>query len=201
MTTRTHHRRKLGFTAVEVVVAVVLGGLVLGNVLMVLSDTRERFASENVAKDVDAEARRSLDRIALQIMGAVRQQLYTQVSAPLSADSINYTTVVGVQNGQPVISELQRIAMTGEQAGAVSWYQNPGQENEKHVIWSRDLRSFCEGELPNGIDDNGNGLIDEKGLSFEVDGPMVRITLTIERPGKDGKPVTKTLETRVTCRN
>jgi hypothetical protein len=43
--------------------------------------------------------------------------------------------------------------------------------------------------------------VDEKGLSFEVDGPMVRITLTIERPGPDGKPVTKTLETRVTCRN
>jgi prepilin-type N-terminal cleavage/methylation domain-containing protein len=190
-----------GFTAIEIAVAVALGGLVLGNVLVVLSDTRERLAIQDVAKDVDAEARRALDRIAVQLMGAVRQQLYTQVSAPLSADSINYTSVIGVQDGEPVVSPLQRIAMTTEPTAAVSWYQNPGGEQQKHIVWTRDLRSFCEGELPNGTDDNGNGLVDEKGLSFEVDGPMVRIALTIERPGPDGKPVVKALETRITCRN
>ena len=190
-----------GFTVIEVLVAVALSGLILGNVLTVLADTRERMAIQEVAKDVDAEARRSLDRIAVQIMGAVRQQLYTQVSAPLSADSITYTSVVGVQNGEPVISPLQRIAMTTEPTSSVSWYQNPGDAQEKHIIWTRDLRSYCQGEVPNGVDDNHNGLVDEKGLSFEVDGPMVRITLTIERPGPDGKPVVKALETRVTCRN
>jgi len=190
-----------GFTAIEIAVAVALGGLILGNVLVVLSDTREHLATQDVVKDVDAEARRSLDRIALQIMGAVREQLYTQASAPLSADSITYTSVIGVQDGTPVISPLQRIAMTTEPTAAVSWYQNPGSEQEKHVVWTRDLRSFCQGELPNGADDNDNGLVDEKGLSFEVAGPMVHITLTIERLGPDGKPVTKALETRVTCRN
>jgi len=201
MSAATIQRSLKGFTVVEIAVAVALAGLILGNVLMVLADTRERLAIQDVAKDVDAEARRALDRIALQIQGAVRQQLYTQVSAPLSADSINYTSVVGVQDGEPVISPLQRIAMSAEPGSAVSWYQNPGSEQEKRIVWTRDLRSFCEGELPNGIDDNGNGLIDEKGLSFEVDGPMVRIALTIERPGPDGKPVVKALETRVTCRN
>jgi prepilin-type N-terminal cleavage/methylation domain-containing protein len=195
------YRQRAGFTLIEIIVAVALCSLILGNVLLVLSDTRERLAIQDVSKDVDAEARRSLDRIAVQIMGAVRQQLYTQVSAPLSADSINYTSVIGVQNGEPVVSPLQRIAMTTEPTSAVSWYQNPGDANEKHIVWTRDLRGYCQGEIPNGIDDNHNGLVDEKGLSFEVDGPMVRITLTIERPGPDGKPVTKTLETRVTCRN
>jgi len=201
MSTSRIRERRRGFTAIEITVAVALCGLILGNVLVVLADARKRLAVQDVTKDVDAEARRSLDRIAVQIMGAVRQQLYTQVSAPLSADSITYTSVIGVQNGEPVISPLQRIAMTTEPTSSVSWYQNPGDEHEKHIIWTRDLRSYCQGELPNGIDDNHNGLVDEKGLSFEVDGPMVRITLTIERPGPDGKPVVKTLETRVTCRN
>jgi prepilin-type N-terminal cleavage/methylation domain-containing protein len=201
MSCRSRRRTRQGFTAIEVVVAVALAALILGNVLTVLSDTHERLALQDVAKDVDAEARRSLDRIAVQLMGAVRQQLYAQASAPLSADSINYTSIAGVQNGVPVVSPQQRIAMTSEPAGAVSWYQNPGSADEKHVVWTRDLRNYCAGELPNGIDDNGNGLIDEKGLSFEVEGPMVRVTLTIERPGPDGRPVTKTLETRVTCRN
>jgi len=201
MSPRRIRSRSRGFTAIEMTVSVALAGLILGNVLMVLADTRERMAIQDVTKDVDAEARRSLDRIAVQIMGAVRQQLYTQVSAPLSADSINYTSVIGVQNGVPVVSPLQRIAMTTEPTSAVSWFQNPGGENQKHIVWTRDLRGYCQGEIPNGIDDNHNGLVDEKGLSFEVDGPMVRITLTIERPGPDGKPVVKALETRVTCRN
>ncbi len=122
-----------GFTAIEMVVALALGGLILGNVLMVLADTRERFAIQDVNKDVDAEARHALDRIALQIMGAVRQQLYTQESAPLSADSINYTNVIGVQNGEPVVSSLQRIAMTNDPSGSVTWYENPGQQQEKRV--------------------------------------------------------------------
>jgi prepilin-type N-terminal cleavage/methylation domain-containing protein len=201
MRRRCRRPTRQGFTAIELVVAVALAALILGNVLTVLSDTHQRLALQDVAKDVDAEARRSLDRIAVQLMGAVRQQLYAQASAPLSADSINYTSIAGVQNGVPVVSPQQRIAMTSEPTGAVSWYQNPGGAEEKHVVWTRDLRSYCAGELPNGIDDNGNGLIDEKGLAFEVEGPMVRVTLTIERPGPDGKPVTKTLETRVTCRN
>jgi prepilin-type N-terminal cleavage/methylation domain-containing protein len=193
--------RRAGFTAIEVVVALALAGLILGNVLSVLSDTRKRFALQDVGKDVDVQARRALDRIALQLMGAVRQQLYTQASAPLSADSINYTSVLGVQDGRPVVSPLQRIAMTSEPEGAVTWFQDPGAAQEKRVVWTRDLRGFCEGEIPNGVDDNGNGLVDEKGLAFEVDGPMVRVVLTIERIGPDGKPVTKHIETRVTCRN
>jgi hypothetical protein len=201
MSLSREHAQRVGFTAIELVVALALGGLILGNVLTVLSDTRERYAIQDVTKDVDAEARRALDRIAVQLMGAVRQQLYTQVSAPLSSDSISYTSVIGVQDGQPVLSPLQRIAMTSGAQCAVTWSQNPGGEKEKRVVWTRDLRSFCEGEIPNGIDDNHNGLVDEKGLAFEFDGSMVHIVLTLERPGPNGKPVTKQLETRVTCRN
>ncbi len=199
--TSNQHRARRGFTAVELVIALALAGIVVGNLMLVLSDTRERFAAQSVSKDVDAAARRALDRIALQIMGAVRSQLYSPVSAPMSSESINYTSVIGTQDGQPIVSSPQRIALSQEPTHSVTWYENPGQPNETHVVWARDLRDFCAGEVPNGIDDNGNGLVDEKGLAFEVDGPMVRITLTLERIGPDGKPVTKTLETRVTCRN
>mgnify|MGYP000916787162 FL=1 len=68
-------------------------------------------------------------------------------------------------------------------------------------MWTRASAKFLEGEISNGIDDNGNGLIDERGLSFEVQGKMVVIRITIEKPGPEGTLSTKTLETRVTCRN
>lgn len=198
---RRPNRARRAFTAVEMVIALALAGIVVGNLLLVLSDTRERFASQSLSKDVDAAARRALDRIALQIQGAVRSQLYSPVGAPLSSDSINYTSVVGTQNGEPIVSPPQRIALSQDPKSSVTWYQNPGQSSEMRVVWARDLRDFCAGEVLNGVDDNGNGLVDEKGLAFEVEGAMVRITLTLERIGPDGQVVTKTLETRVTCRN
>ena len=52
-----------------------------------------------------------------------------------------------------------------------------------------------------GLDDNANGLKDEKGLSFDLDGDSVIIRLTIEKPGVDGTSIVKEHQARVTCRN
>jgi hypothetical protein len=66
------------------------------------------------------------------------------------------------------------------------------------VNWVREL---LEGELPNGLDDNGNGLIDESGLSFEIDGDTITIRLTLERFDAEGTLITRTVETAVTLKN
>ena len=83
----------------------------------------------------------------------------------------------------------------------VYWSQNPGAENERRVIWTSLVAPYLEGELPNGIDDNGNGLIDEKGLNFVVDRNAITIRLTLERVLDGGEIVSKTVDTTVTCRN
>ncbi|MCZ6597746.1 MAG: hypothetical protein O7B99_08925, partial [Planctomycetota bacterium] len=83
----------------------------------------------------------------------------------------------------------------------VVWKQNPGTPEERRVAWCNTVRPFLGGELMNGIDDNGNGLIDENGLSFTVDRNAVWIRLSLERMSKDGSTVTESVETVVTCRN
>jgi hypothetical protein len=63
------------------------------------------------------------------------------------------------------------------------------------------VRDFLEGELPNGVDDNRNGLIDESGLTFVIESGVVRVLLTLEREGRGGESLTYTRESVVHCRN
>ncbi len=41
------------------------------------------------------------------------------------------------------------------------------------------MPEFQQGELDNGVDDNGNGLIDETGLAFAFDGDVCTILLVM----------------------
>jgi hypothetical protein len=53
----------------------------------------------------------------------------------------------------------------------------------------------------NGVDDNGNGLVDESGLTFISEGSSVTIWLSLERIGPENKPVTYSRKAVITCRN
>jgi hypothetical protein len=71
------------------------------------------------------------------------------------------------------------------------------------VVWARDVSDLLEGEIENDADDNGNGLVDERGLSFEIDdtGNVLTIRLTCERLDEGRRPLRKTVETAVRLRN
>ena len=91
--------------------------------------------------------------------------------------------------------------MSDADKNRVVWSEDPGSARERRIVWSDWARRLLAGELPNGRDDNDNGLIDEQGLSFDLDGNSIVIRLTLERSGADGVLVARTLEARVTCRN
>jgi len=76
-----------------------------------------------------------------------------------------------------------------------------GTTEERLVTWCNNVSELVEDELANGIDDNENEMSDETGLTFTVVGEMVTIILTLERPGRGGELIQKTVETVVTCRN
>ncbi|MFO1011854.1 MAG: prepilin-type N-terminal cleavage/methylation domain-containing protein [Planctomycetota bacterium] len=188
-----------GFTLLEVVVAMTLLTLVLANLYMIFGDSSRAITRKTAQYDTEVEARRVLDRIAMAVIGAELDTLEVPNSAPNSSSEIDYSVNLGVQSGAIVWSSGRRIAHQNDHE--VEWRENPGEPDERHAVWTRASAKFLEGEISNGIDDNGNGLIDERGLSFEVQGKMVVIRITIEKPGPEGTLSTKTLETRVTCRN
>lgn len=194
-------KRNSGFTLLEVMVALVLLVLVVGNVYTLLKQSTKSLGGQNLAFDIDTQARRTMDRITLAIVGASEGSLVLPTSTPYSTSELNFKSNLGLQGETMVESDPQRIARTSDQGGEVSWFENPGTANEKHVIWSKNVPQFLDTEVYNGIDDNGNHLIDETGLSFVKEGKSVTVHLTLRRQLPDGTFITRTLEDTVTCRN
>lgn len=87
----------------------------------------------------------------------------TAASAPLGADTITFQAVDDFAAGAVVLGNLNQLAF-----------------------------QYAPGEANNGIDDNGNGLIDEGGLAFEVVGRELRMWLALQRPGPGGSVIAET---------
>lgn len=194
-------KRNSGFTLLEMMVALALLVIVVANVYTLLKQSTQSLGGQKLAFDIDTQARRTMDRITLAIIGASEASLMLPTSEPYSTSELNFRSNLGLQGGVMVESDPQRIARTDAQGGEVSWIENPGTPNEKHIIWSKYVPPFLDGELYNGVDDNGNHLIDETGLSFVKEGKSVTIYLTLKRQMPDGTSVTRKLTDTVTCRN
>lgn len=199
---RRRARARAGFTVVEIVIGATLLALVLGNLYLLLGRSSRDIDARAPQLEAEIEVRRVLDRIAMSVIGAESATVAVAQSAPNSANQLDYAVSLGfdASQGQALWSPGRRIAHDG--AAQVAWSENPGEPSERRATWTRHAAPYLEGETANGIDDNGNGLIDERGLSFEVEGKMVVIRLTVSLPSRTGgELVTRTLETRVTCRN
>lgn len=191
--------RRAGYTLLEIGIALTLLTLVLVNLYMLLGDSGEAVRAKAADFDAEIEARRILDRAAMNLIGADVDSLIVPLSAPLSGSSIDFAVNTGFHDGAPEWSSNRRI---GHEGGTeVVWSERPGEPDERRVTWTRNAPGLLEGEIDNELDDNGNGLIDETALSYEVNGVMVTIRITIKKPATGGKFITKTLQTRVTCRN
>lgn len=200
MNTSAPHRTRKGFTLLELMLALVLLSIlfVKGYDAMAAATAATGQATTEIV--LEDQARRVMRQIAYAVMGSNRDSLNPDAQAPLSAQNLRYQVNLGIQDGDVIWSDPEQVAME-EARHQVYWSQNPGAENERRVTWTSLVAPFLEGELPNGIDDNGNGLIDEKGLSFVVDRNAITIRLTLERILDGGEVAIKTVETTVTCRN
>lgn len=196
MRTRAHS----GFTLVEASIAIALLALVFVKVGMLVKMKNDTAAHESTSLVVDDQARRVLEQISYAVMGASRERLIPDPESPIYSSELRYEVSLGVQNGVVVWGDAQWIGLAAG-TNEVTWRERPDAPDERRVVWCKVVRPFLEGELMNGIDDNGNGLIDEKGLVFTLNGSRVTVRLTLERKSETGEIVTRTVETMVTCRN
>jgi type II secretory pathway pseudopilin PulG len=190
---------RAGWTLIEVTLAGMLMVVVLGKGVFVMQSALTLANSETSSMHYEDQARRVMDRIGLSLMGSDRDSLLPQVES-LHSDSIRYTVSLGIEDGEVVWSAPQEIALAAS-GTEVEWRESPGEADERRAVWTDLVAPLLQGEVENGIDDNGNGLIDEDGLSFVLEGDRVTIRLTIRRPEVGGRMVEQTVESIVCCRN
>jgi prepilin-type N-terminal cleavage/methylation domain-containing protein len=194
-------RPRAGFTLLEMLIALGLVALVVTNIVLAMQGSTKAYETSSSRVEIEDQARRTLDKIALAVMGSSREGLAPGQQFPLDTHVLTYQLILGYEDGEAVWSDPERIERE-EQAAQITWSKNPGVAGEQRVVWTKWVRDTMAGEIGgNLIDDNDNGLTDERGLSFTIEEDLVTIRLTLERPGLDGNPVTVALETQVNVRN
>ena len=190
--------RRAGFTAIELSIVVVLLVVVSIKAAMLFDFAAKSQVKDSAELALEDQARRTLDQVAFAVMGANRETLFPDPNSPNHDNRVTYEVSLGVENGKVVWGDPEEISGANSQ---VVWSQNPGQADERRVIWSNVVRPFLEGEILNGQGDNHNGLIDESGLNFTLQGNRVTIRLSLERAQPNGSVNTQSVETSVTLRN
>lgn len=197
-TARTGRR---GLSTLELVIALALFAVVGVKAAMVLTSANEAYEDNTAVMSLEDQARRTLDQIAYAIMGADRETLFPDPSSPIYSASLNYSLTLGVDaDGNVIYDDPEEIGLSADESQVI-WRKNPDTPDETRVAWCNVVRPFLEGELMNAIDDNGNNVIDEKGLAFVVNKDAVTVRLSLERDSSGGESVTQTVETIVTMRN
>lgn len=194
------HRARGGFSLLELIIALGVAVLIFANIGLVLRSGAEQREAESVRGDLDVLIERTLDRISLALMSADVGSLDPTAPSPSFQSALEYVQNLGVQNGQVVLGDAESIELV-VQGGQVLWRQRPDELDERMVVWTRWVAEYLDGELPNGVDDNGNGLTDETGLAFVVSGSQVEIFLCLERRSDDGQVVRHQRSAVVSCRN
>lgn len=189
-----------GLTIIELSISMLLLVVVGFKVSLLLGLAAEADQESTARIVLEDQAMRLLDQVSFAVMGANRETLFPDPASPTYSERVTYEVSLGVEDGAVVWGDKEEIKMSA-QDGQVVWLSKPGEVDELRVVWTNIVRPLLGGELPNGIDDNGNGLVDESGLNFTLQGNTVQIRLTLERMDASGDLVDESVETQVTLRN
>lgn len=191
---------RAGFTVIEAMISIALIALVLTKLTIVVNEAQRAHRAESTSMALEDQASSLIDKIAYAVVGSSLETLNPQLIAPFPMSAINYQVSLGVENGKVVWADPEVVGLNAD-GDQIFWGQNVGQANERLVVWCNTVSRMLEDEFENGFDDNENGLADELGLAFVMDGKSITIRLSLESTGKDGNTVQVTRETTVTCRN
>jgi hypothetical protein len=189
-----------------------LRALFLGAIGAVVLSSRGIYEQGLSNASLEGRARRTVQRVASEMTSAVSSTVVT------TATSIQFNTCTGFAGGVQQWSTLTRIDLRPEPRdpddgvdndndGFVDEHQivlvrNVGGADEIEAVLCGGVRRLLQGEIANLVDDNGNGLVDERGLSFVVDANRtIRIRLTLEARDPNGLIMARTVETSVHMRN
>ena len=209
--------RERGVTILEMVVATAAFMVVIGAVFSVLATGSQTVQATTVSGQLECKGERIARRIGRTVIHAGASTLLPSPQAPLGSSQVSFQCSQGWANGAMVWGPVISVGLEDDindpndgmdndgdgciDEATVVWCRDVGGPNETSEIWVENVRRFMDGEIQNNQDDNGNGLVDEAGLSFVLQGSTLVLRLCLERRGVDGRIVTKVAQHAVRLRN
>lgn len=204
------HSSKSGFSLVEFSIAIVMTLLVLGGSSMMLTRGSEQFRNGAAEASSTVRIGRSLDEIVEALRMASAESLRVGAPAPVGSSWIEFRRALGMNlaTGEVRFGERERIelrpdpALVAAPAYDLVWITDLGLESERTRVVGRGVRRSLEGEIPgNQTDDNGNGLVDEPGLCFDLRQGRVDVHLTLDTENAVGGVARTNVLRSVSTRN
>jgi len=134
------HKERAGFSIIEMAISMSLLAVVLGSASMAVKSGNDLFVQVSVNNDVSSRSARTMNRVVQELRGASDGTFVQYLRTPTGVMTKIWSPTLEFQTAR-------------DWNGA--------------VVWGDPKRFTLElqaGELDNGLDDNNNGLIDERTL-------------------------------------
>jgi len=191
--------RTSGMTIIEMAVTCLLMALVFGSLAMALASSRTVFERGSRTMTLEQDSSRILRRLTDALRGADAASLPLVPPSPLSSAVMDFQTQEGYDGKTWTWSGPRRLVFDPA-AGTLSWIDDFGLPTEKQSVWARNIPALFDGEIANGADDNGNGLIDEGGFCITREGNLLVLRITVDGQGPVDGGSTRTAEVRIALR-
>lgn len=214
---KTKLARNSGFSLIEMMISFTVLAALMGAVGLSVLTGKKTYDQGMTVGALEAQARRTLDRIAGEFAGARRTSLNPNPIGISGTFACDFVTCVGFAGGGMVWSPVNSIRLQPSPSDANNGADNNsnGLVDECQIVLMRDVggpnqqtiplagfvREYLEGETPDGADQNGNGLVDERGLSFSIADETLTIRLTLEALDPERRVITRSVETAIHVRN
>ena len=137
----SRQRRRAGFTLLEMVIVMSLLLILMAAGAMTAKHGNAAFRRNAANNSLDSKSARTLQRIVAAVRGASNGSLVPSPDPPFGSATLDFQHAVGYAAGAVVWGPTIRVAL-----------------------------ELAPGEVDNGVDDNGDGLIDE-GIVVRVENP------------------------------
>ena len=206
-----------GYTLVELAMVAVILSIALGSLALFGGRSAGALSEGTSQAEMDGQLRRTIARIGEELLPSGLAVITPAAAAPAGAAELAYRRSAGAVNGANTWGAPRRIAFAYEMGelddgldnnengladeGVVELTIDVGLPGEQTVILCHGVRELDGDEQENGLDDDGDGLVDERGLAFQRTGNVLRLELTLERLDAERRTIVRDLETTVQPRN
>ena len=205
-----------GFTLIELVLSVGVLGMLMWVASRVTASARSAFGRSSLEQTAEADARRAVDRIVVELGSAGETWFDPDPGAVGGTSVLEFRQATGVAAGAVVWGNRMRFRLELEPGETDDGTDEDGDGlvDERRIVWTRDLglpseqqvvlcggvAELLEGELANGVDDNGNGIVNEAGFNIRRAGDVLTVRLSVATRAREEEAVA-TIETSTRVRN